>query len=66
MAQLEKAETRVLEVDTRFLDGDLDRESHARLLAHYRNSGPPRKGRCPTWKLLWRSSYSTSGTRRQC
>src|SRR5690606_22626850 len=35
--RLEKAEKRLLEVDTRFLDGDLDRESHARLLAHYRS-----------------------------
>src|SRR5690606_14764279 len=34
--RLEKAEKRLLEVDSRFLDGDLDRESHARLRAHCR------------------------------
>src|SRR5690606_20960870 len=35
-ARLERAEARLLEVDTRFLEGEIDRESHARLLAHYR------------------------------
>ena len=35
-ARLEKAEERLLTIDTRYLDGELDRESHARLLAHYR------------------------------
>src|SRR5690606_39872109 len=44
VARLEKAETRLLEVDTRFLDGDLDRESHARLLAHYRNERDAAQG----------------------
>ena len=42
---LDVAEEKLLAIDTRYLDGDIDRESRDRLLAHYRTARDTARGR---------------------